>query len=56
MSDSEKGNDVPLEWLKLKMEKGQKPNYLNKIQIESSTTKFFRKFSENPFVPIGKYY
>lgn len=56
MSDGEKSNDVSLEWIKLKMQKGQIPDYLNKNQTESTTTKFFRKFSENPFVPIGKYY
>lgn len=56
MSDGEKGNDDSLEWLKLKTEKGQIPNYMNKKQTESNTSKFFRKFSENPFVPIGKYF
>lgn len=55
MSDGEKGTDVPLEWIKLKLEKGQSPNYLKKDKIESNTAKFLRKFYENPFVPIGKY-
>lgn len=55
MSNNEKNNDeADLEWLNLKKNKGQTPDYIKKAQIENVGSKFMRKFKENPFVPVGK--
>jgi len=54
MADSEKSNDAALEWLKLKTDKGQKPDYQVRAEMEDVGNKFLRKFKENPLVPIGK--
>lgn len=53
MSNSGGDEKASLEWLKLKTEKGQLPDYVKKAGIENAGNKFVRKFSENPFVPIG---
>ncbi|XP_025201468.1 HIG1 domain family member 2A, mitochondrial [Melanaphis sacchari] len=53
MADSKKNNDAALEWLKLKTDKGQKPDYQIRAEMEDVGNKFLRKFKENPFVPIG---
>lgn len=53
MSDTENSNNVGLEWLKLKTDKGQKPDYVIKAEMEDVGNKFIRKIKENPFVPIG---
>jgi len=55
MADSSKDNDSALEWLKLKTDKGQKPDYQIKAEMEDVGNKFLRKFKENPLVPIGKF-
>lgn len=55
MSDTKDSNEVGLEWIKLKSEKGQKPDFIVKDELnENIENKFIRKFKENPFVPIGK--
>lgn len=54
MADSNKGNDAALEWLKLKTDKGQKPDYQIRAEMEDVGNKFLRKFKENPLVPIGE--
>lgn len=53
MSDTEKSNDVSLEWIKLKAEKGQKPDFVVKAEMDGVGNKLVGKFKENPFVPIG---
>ncbi|XP_027843369.2 stAR-related lipid transfer protein 13-like [Aphis gossypii] len=53
MADSAKNNDTALEWLKLKTDKGRKPDYQIKAEMEDVGNKFLRKFKENPLVPIG---
>lgn len=52
MSDG-KENEVSLEWLKVKTDKGKTPDFVIKAQMENVGNKFIRKFKENPFVPIG---
>lgn len=54
MSDHEKSDESALEWLKLKTDRGQKPDFEKKAEIENVSNKFLRKFKDNPFVPIGK--
>lgn len=54
MSGEEKDSEATLEWLKLKTDKGQKPDYVLRAEMENIGNKFIRKFIENPFVPIGK--
>jgi len=54
MSNNEKKDEDALEWLKLKKDKGQTPDYVKKAQMEDIGNKFVRKFKENPFVPIGE--
>lgn len=56
MSDKEKDSEATLEWLKLKTDKGQKPDYVLRGEMENIGNKFVRKFGENPFVPIGKFF
>lgn len=56
MSDTSKNEDLTLEWLKLKVDKGKTPDYIIKAQVENVGNKFFRKFKENPLVPIGKFF
>lgn len=56
MSDKEKDSEATLEWLKLKTDKGQKPDYVLRAEMENIGNKFVRKFGENPFVPIGKFF
>ncbi|KAF0759140.1 HIG1 domain family member 2A, mitochondrial [Aphis craccivora] len=53
MADSAKNNDTALEWLKLKTDKGRKPDYQIRAEMEDVGNKFLRKFKENPLVPIG---
>lgn len=54
MADSNKDNETALEWLKLKTDKGRKPDFQIKAEMENVGNKFIRKFKENPLVPIGK--
>lgn len=54
MADSNKDNGAALEWLKLKTDKGRKPDFQIKAEMEDVGNKFIRKFKENPLVPIGK--
>lgn len=53
MTGSEKDSEVTLEWLKLKTDRGQKPDFVKKAEMENVSNKLMRKFSENPLVPIG---
>lgn len=53
MADSEKDSEATLEWLKLKTDKGQKPDFVKRAEMENVGNKFLRKFSENPLVPVG---
>jgi len=53
MSNNEKDNEDALEWLQMKTNKGEKPDYIKKGEIEKISNKFVRKFIENPFVPVG---
>lgn len=45
-------NDEPtdLDWIQLRQEMGN-----SQYTVETSKQKFKRKFSENPFVPIGEH-
>lgn len=54
MSNSDKTNEESLEWLKLKTDKGQTPDFVKKFEKENVGNKFVRKFKENPLVPVGK--
>lgn len=55
MSNTDKIYEESLEWLKLKTDKGQTPDFVKKSETENAGNKFLRKFKENPFVPIGKF-
>lgn len=54
MTNNKNEDEVPLEWLKLKTDKGKIPDFVIKSEMEHVGNKFLRKFKENPFVPIGK--
>lgn len=54
MSEHDKNDENALEWLKLKTDKGQIPDFVKKAETENIGNKFVRKFKENPLVPIGK--
>jgi hypothetical protein len=56
MSDPSKNENLPLEWLKFKIDKGKTPEYVARAQVEDVGNKFIRKFKENPLVPIGKFF
>lgn len=56
MAEQDKNKDGPkefteLDWIALKDDLGT----AQMKTVETATSKFYRKFNENPFVPIGKY-